>query len=43
LTFNKDGGLGIKIIVSVARKYGGEYVPIWDEKKISAYVILKPE
>jgi signal transduction histidine kinase len=42
-TIKKDGGLGIKSIVSVARKYGGEYVPVWDEKKFSAYVILKSE
>jgi hypothetical protein len=40
-TIKKDGGLGIKSIVSVARKYNGEYVPVWDEKKFSAFVVLK--
>ncbi|MDR0986729.1 MAG: GHKL domain-containing protein [Ruminococcus sp.] len=40
-TIKKDGGLGIKSIMSVARKHHGEYVPVWDEKKFSAYVVLK--
>jgi hypothetical protein len=37
----KNGGLGIKSILSVARSHNGEYVPVWDEKKFSAFVILK--
>jgi signal transduction histidine kinase len=37
----KDGGLGIKSILSVARRHDGEYVPVWDEKKFSAFVVLK--
>jgi signal transduction histidine kinase len=40
-TTKKDGGLGIKSIVSVARKHSGEYVPVWDEHKFSAFVVLK--
>jgi hypothetical protein len=40
-TTKKDGGLGIKSIVSVARSHNGEYVPVWDEKKFSAFVVLK--
>jgi signal transduction histidine kinase len=40
-TTKKEGGLGIKSIVSVARMYHGEYVPMWDEKKFSAFVVLK--
>jgi sensor histidine kinase regulating citrate/malate metabolism len=40
-TTKNDGGLGIKSIISVARKYNGEYVPVWDEKKFSAFVVLK--
>jgi sensor histidine kinase regulating citrate/malate metabolism len=39
-TTKKDGGLGIKSIMSVAGKHGGEYVPVWDEKKFSAFVVL---
>jgi signal transduction histidine kinase len=40
-TIKKDGGLGIKSTVSVASRYNGEYVPVWDEKKFSAFVVLK--
>jgi signal transduction histidine kinase len=40
-TTKKDGGLGIKSIVSVARRYNGEYVPVWDERKFSAFVVIK--
>jgi signal transduction histidine kinase len=40
-TTKKDGGLGIKSIVSVAARHSGEYVPAWDEKKFSAFVVLK--
>jgi signal transduction histidine kinase len=40
-TTKKDGGLGIKSIKSVARRHSGEYVPVWDEKKFSAFVVLK--
>jgi signal transduction histidine kinase len=40
-TTKKDGGLGIKSILSVAGKHGGEYVPVWDEHKFSAFVVLK--
>jgi signal transduction histidine kinase len=39
-TTKKDGGLGIKSIVSVARKWGGEYNPVWDDKNFCAYVVL---
>jgi signal transduction histidine kinase len=39
-TTKEDGGLGIKSIESVARRYNGEYVPVWDEKKFSAFVVL---
>jgi signal transduction histidine kinase len=37
----KDGGLGIKSIVSVARRHNGECVPVWDERKFSAFVVLQ--
>jgi signal transduction histidine kinase len=40
-TTKKEGGLGIKSTVSVAGRYHGEYVPVWDEKKFSAFVVLK--
>jgi signal transduction histidine kinase len=40
-TTKKDGGLGIKSILSVAGKHSGEYVPVWDEHKFSAFVVLK--
>jgi signal transduction histidine kinase len=40
-TTKKDGGLGIKSIVYVARRRGGEYVPVWDEHKFSAFVLLQ--
>jgi sensor histidine kinase regulating citrate/malate metabolism len=40
-TIKNDGGLGIKSIMSVAKRYNGEYVPVWDEKKYSAFVVLK--
>jgi hypothetical protein len=40
-TTKKDGGLGIKSILSVARRYDGEYTPVWDEKMFSAFVVLK--
>jgi signal transduction histidine kinase len=40
-SIKKDGGLGIESIVSVARRFGGEYIPVWDEKKFSAFVVLK--
>jgi signal transduction histidine kinase len=40
-TTKKGGGLGIKSIISVAESHGGEYVPVWDEKKFSAFVVLK--
>jgi signal transduction histidine kinase len=40
-TTKKDGGLGIKSIVSVAARHSGEYIPAWDEKKFSAFVVLK--
>jgi signal transduction histidine kinase len=40
-TTKKDGGLGIKSIISVAKNFGGEYVPVWDDKKFSAYVVLR--
>jgi signal transduction histidine kinase len=37
----QDGGWGIKSIESIARQHNGEYVPVWDEKKFSAVVVLK--
>jgi signal transduction histidine kinase len=37
----KDGGLGIKSIMSVAGRRGGEYIPVWDEHKFSAFVLLQ--
>lgn len=40
-TTKKEGGLGIKSIMTIARNRGGEYVPVWDEKKFSAFVLLK--
>ncbi|MDR0903305.1 MAG: GHKL domain-containing protein [Ruminococcus sp.] len=40
-TTKPDGGLGIKSILSIARHHDGEYVPVWDEKKFSAFVVLK--
>jgi signal transduction histidine kinase len=40
-TLKKDGGLGIRSIMTVARKWSGEYVPSWDNKKFSAFVALK--
>jgi sensor histidine kinase YesM len=40
-TTKNDGGLGIKSIVSVARKWGGDYTPVWDDKKFSAFVVLR--
>ncbi|MDR0948758.1 MAG: GHKL domain-containing protein [Lachnospiraceae bacterium] len=40
-TTKKEGGLGIKSTMSVAGRYQGEYVPVWDEKKFSAFVVLK--
>jgi hypothetical protein len=40
-TMKNDGGLGIKSIASIARRHGGEYVPVWDDKKFSAFVVLK--
>jgi sensor histidine kinase regulating citrate/malate metabolism len=40
-TTKKEGGLGIKSIISIARRYGGEYVPVWDKNKFSAFVLLK--
>jgi sensor histidine kinase regulating citrate/malate metabolism len=40
-SIKKDGGFGIKSIVSIVQRYHGEYVPVWDEKKFSAFVVLK--
>jgi signal transduction histidine kinase len=42
-TTKKDGGLGIKSIISVAERHNGEYVPVWDDKKFSAFVVLKSD
>jgi hypothetical protein len=40
-TIKKEGGLGIKSTLSVAQRHHGEYVPVWDETKFSAFVVLK--
>jgi signal transduction histidine kinase len=37
----KDGGLGIKSIITVAGRHRGEYIPVWDEHKFSAFVLLQ--
>jgi signal transduction histidine kinase len=37
----KNGGLGISSIKSVAKLHDGEYVPVWDSQKFSAFVVLK--
>jgi signal transduction histidine kinase len=39
-TTKKDGGLGIKSVIYVARRHNGEYTPVWDEHKFSAFVVL---
>jgi signal transduction histidine kinase len=39
----KGGGLGINSIKSVAKLHNGEYVPVWDDEKFSAFVVLKLE
>ncbi len=39
----KDGGLGIKSIQTVVASHNGEYIPVWDEKKFSAFVVFKLE
>ncbi len=43
LSTKNSEGLGISSIKSVATRYNGEYVPVWDNEKFSAYVILKLE
>jgi signal transduction histidine kinase len=40
-TTKKEGGLGIKSTLSVAQRHNGEYVPVWDDRKFSAFVVLK--
>lgn len=42
-TKRDGGGLGISSIKSVALRHKGEYVPVWDDEKFSAYVVLKLE
>lgn len=41
ITSRKNGeGLGIKSISAIAERYGGDYLPEWDEKVYTAYVLL---
>jgi sensor histidine kinase regulating citrate/malate metabolism len=42
-TTKKNGGLGINSIKAIAKRHNGEYVPVWDEHKFSAFVVLKIE
>jgi signal transduction histidine kinase len=37
----KNGGFGIKSIKSVTKRHSGEYIPVWDDEKFSAFVLLK--
>jgi sensor histidine kinase regulating citrate/malate metabolism len=36
-----DGGFGINSIKAIANRHSGEYIPVWDNEKFEAFVILK--
>jgi hypothetical protein len=40
-SIKKNGGLGISSIKAIASRHNGEYVPVWDEQKFGAFVLLK--